>query len=72
MKKTFRMENLDCANCAAKMERKISGIEGVNSVSVNFFAQKMIIDANEDDFENIVSKAQEIVSSVDSECEILR
>ena len=38
MKKKFKMEELDCANCAAKMEAAIKKIEGVNEVSINFLA----------------------------------
>ena len=70
MKKTFQMENLDCANCAAKMEKKISKIEGVNSVSVNFFAQKIVLDAEDAKFDDILNKAKATVKSVDPDCEI--
>ena len=71
MKKTFSMENLDCANCAAKMEDRISKIDGVNSVSVNFFAQKLILDADDVRFDDILREAKAAVKSVDSDCEIL-
>ena len=47
MKKSFVIEELDCAHCAAKIEEEIKKIEGVNSVSVNFLAQKMTIDAQD-------------------------
>ena len=43
MKKIFKLENLDCANCAAKMERAIAKIEGVSAVSVNFMGQRLAI-----------------------------
>lgn len=49
MTKTYRLHNLDCANCAAKVERAINKIDGVNSASVNFFAQKMTVDADDHD-----------------------
>ena len=71
MKKSFEMENLDCANCAAKMEQKISKIEGVNSVSVNFFAQKIVLDADDGMFDDILKQAKQAVKSVDADCEIL-
>ena len=45
MKKTFCLENLDCANCAAKMEHAVSRIDGVNRVSVSFLTQRMTLDA---------------------------
>lgn len=47
MKKIFKMNDLDCAHCADRMEQAISKIKGVNTVSVNFIAQKMIIDADD-------------------------
>lgn len=72
MKKTFKMENLDCANCAAKMEEKVAKIDGVNSVSINFFAQKIVLDVDDARFDEILSKVQKCVASVDSDCEILR
>ena len=44
MVKTYKVANLDCANCAAKLERALSKIDGVNSAAVNFFAQKITLD----------------------------
>lgn len=47
MKKKFKLQDLDCANCAAKMEEAIKKIDGVNDASVNFMMQKMTIDADD-------------------------
>ena len=47
MKKTYAMENLDCANCAAKMEKAILKIDGVKSATVSFFAQKLVLEAED-------------------------
>lgn len=58
MKKTFKMQDLDCANCAAKMENAIRKIAGVQSASVNFMTQKLIIEADEADFSRIVQEAK--------------
>lgn len=71
MKKTFKMQDLDCANCAAKMENAIRKIAGVQSASVNFMTQKLIIEADEADFSRIVQEAKKAVSKVDSDCSIL-
>ena len=71
MKKKFKMEDLDCANCAAKMEAAIKKIDGVNEVSINFLAQKMIIDADDTRFDDIMKEAQAACSKVDPECKIL-
>ena len=54
MKKKFKLEDLDCANCAAKMEEAIKKIEGVNDASVSFMTQKMMVDAVDDKFDDIM------------------
>ena len=71
MKKTYMMEDLDCAHCAAKMEEQIRKLEGVYEVSVNFFAQKMIIELDEERVTDIMKQAQRAVSKVDPHCRIL-
>ena len=49
MRKSFKLENLDCANCAAKMETGINQLPGVNKASISFMTSKLIIDADTDD-----------------------
>ena len=71
MKKVFRMEDLDCAHCAAKMETAIRKIEGVNSASINFIAQKITIDADDEVFDEVLKKAQKAVKMVDPDCRIV-
>ena len=71
MKKSFVIEELDCAHCAAKIEEEIKKIEGVNSVSVNFLAQKMTIDANDEKFDEILKKAVEICKKVEPDCNVI-
>lgn len=71
MKKVFKMQDLDCANCAAKMERAISQIEGVQKVTISFLAQKMTLEADDARFDEIVKQAVVCVKKVDSECEVL-
>ena len=56
MKKTFKLIDLDCANCAAKMEAAIKKLDGVNDASVSFLSQKMTIDAEDDKFDEIVKQ----------------
>ena len=48
MKKTYKLENLDCANCAAKMETAINKMDDVESCTISFMSQKMTIEAAED------------------------
>ena len=70
MKKVFKLEDLDCANCAAKMERAIAGIEGVREVSVSFMTQKLTIDADDEKFEEIMDKAEKLCKKVEPDCEV--
>ncbi len=71
MKKTFNMENLDCANCAAKMEKAILKIDGVTSATVSFFAQKLVLEADDDKWDEVLHRASEAVRRVDADCRIL-
>lgn len=71
MKKTFKLEDLDCANCAAKMEDAISKIPGVNKVTVNFMAQKMILDAEDDKFDAVLKEAAATIKRVEPDCSIV-
>ena len=57
MRKTFELEDLDCANCAAKMEEAIKKLPGVKRVSVNFMTQKMILDAEDSQFDEVLKAA---------------
>lgn len=71
MRKQFKMEDLDCANCAAKMEDAIRKIDGVSYVSISFMAQKMIIEADDSRFDEIMKQAAQAVRKVDRNCEVL-
>lgn len=72
MKKAFRLEDLDCANCAAKMERSVAKIDGVQSVNVSFIAQKMTVEADDDRFEEIMDKVVKTCKKVEPDCKIVR
>lgn len=71
MKKVFKLEDLDCANCAAKMERAIAKIDGVNSVVVSFMSQKMTIDADETRFDDIMKEVVKTCKKVEPDCRII-
>ncbi len=72
MKKVFKMQDLDCANCAAKMETAISKIPGVEKAVMNFMTQKLTLEAADADFERIVEEAQKVITKVDKGCLIIR
>ena len=71
MKKKFKLEDLDCANCAAKMEEAIKKIEGVNDANVSFMTQKMMVDAVDDKFDDIMKEVVKICAKVEPGCKIL-
>lgn len=71
MTKTFMMEDLDCANCARKMEDAIAKIDGVTEVHVNFLTQKMILTADDARFDEIVRLAAKACRRVDPDCRVL-
>ena len=71
MKKTFELEDLDCAACAAKMERKIAKIKGVDSVEVNFMTQKMTIEAADGIFNSVVDEAVKLIEKVEPDCKVI-
>lgn len=71
MKKTFKLEDLDCAHCAQKIEDGIRGIEGVSSVSVNFFAQKLTLEAPDGDFDEILKKAVKVAKKIEPDCTVV-
>ena len=68
MKKVFRLEDLDCANCAAKMEAAILKIDGVSAASVSFLTQKMTIDADEARFDAIMKEVVKVCKKVEPDC----
>lgn len=71
MKKKFKMENLDCANCAAKMEDGIKKIAGVNDAVMNFMMQKLTVDVEDEKFEEIKEQMQAVCSKVEPDCRIV-
>ena len=72
MKKKFKLEDLDCANCAAKMENNIRKIDGVADATVSFMAQKMTVEADDDRFESIMDEVVKVCRKVEPDCEIVR
>ena len=71
MKKTYKMRDLDCANCAAKMEDAIRKLDGVQAVSISFMTQKLTIEAEEDRLDEIMRQAVKVCRKVEPDCEIV-
>lgn len=71
MTKVFRLKDLDCANCAAKMEQCINNIDAVNQASVNFLTQKMMIDADDSQFEQVMQQVVKVCKKIEPDCKII-
>lgn len=72
MRKSFKLQDLDCANCAAKMEDGIKRIEGVRNATVSFMTQKLTLEADDTRFEQIMDEAQRVCKKIEPDCVILR
>ncbi|MEE1279846.1 MAG: cation transporter [Oscillospiraceae bacterium] len=72
MKKVYRLEDLDCANCARKMQDAIAKIEGVSFVSISFMTQKMTLEADDANFDSIIEKAQQAISRIEPDCRLVK
>ncbi len=72
MRKVYKLENLDCANCAAKMEDAIKKIEGVQNASMRFMTQKLVIEADEANMDAIVERAVQVCKKIEPDMTILR
>ena len=70
MKKVFKMVDLDCANCAAKMETAIKKINGVHDATVSFLSQKLTIDADDARFDDIMKEVVKVCKKVEPDCVI--
>lgn len=70
MKKIYRMTDLECANCAAKMEREIGALDGVESVSISFMLQKMTIVTDDEKHSEIMKQAAKICKKIEPDCVI--
>ena len=69
MKKRFKFV-VDCANCAAKVEAAVKKIDGVNDATVNFMAQKMVLDADDARFDEILKEVEAVAKKVEPDCEL--
>ena len=70
MKKTYKLTDLDCAHCAAKMETAIRKLPGVTSASVMFLSQKLILETEADDQTEILKAAVKIIKKIEPDCSV--
>ena len=72
MKRKFRIENLCCANCAAKMEHAISKLEGVECCTISFMTQRLTLEGAEDSFDKLVEQAEAIIRRIEPDCRLTK
>ena len=72
MKKRFLIEDLCCANCAAKMETAIRKLDGVQSANINFLTQKLTLEAEEEHFSRLLDEAERIIKKIEPDCVLIR
>ena len=71
MKKVFKLEDLDCANCAQKMEDGIKKIDGVIDARVNFLSQKLTLEADDAKFDDVLKEAAAVCKRIEPDCRII-
>ena len=71
MKKAFKLEDLDCANCAAKMEAAIRKLPGVQNATVSFMTQKMTLEAEDEKFDEVLQAAIKCIAKVEPDCRVI-
>ena len=71
MKKTFKLDEIDCANCARELQEGLAKLEGVTSVSVNFMTQKLTLEAADAEFDDVLQHFIDYTEEAEPDCEIL-
>lgn len=72
MRKTFKLDEIDCANCARKLQDAICKLDGVEKATVNFLTQKLTLTASDDRFDEVLDRVVELTADIEPDCEILR
>ena len=72
MKRVYKLEGLDCVDCAAKLERKLAAIDGITSANINFMTLKCTLEAEAEKMNEIIEKAREIIKVEEPDVEVKR
>ena len=72
MKKVFKLEGLNCAHCATKIEEKVSKLEGVKSVVINFMTTKMTLESVDENIGDIVEKVKKLINEVEPDVNMVK
>ena len=71
MKKSWPLEDLDCANCAAKMEDAMAKLPGVTKVRVDFFHQTLTLEAPDEIYNEVLAQVVACGKKVEPDCRII-
>lgn len=71
MKRVYKLRDLECANCAAKMEAAVAKLDGVEAVTVNFMTQKLTLEAPDNVFDRVLSEVQSVIKKVEPDCQLI-
>lgn len=72
MRKSYKLDEIDCANCARKLQDKIAALDGVQDASVNFMAQKLTLQAEDAEFDAVLERVVALISDIEPDCEVIR
>ncbi len=72
MRKSFKLDEIDCANCARKLQDELARLDGVDAVSVNFLTQKLTLSAADERFDDVLERVVALAARVEPDCEIVR
>lgn len=70
MKKSFKLTDLDCANCAAKIETAIRKVDGVTAASISFMTQKMELEAADDKFDAVLAEVKKVITKIEPDVSV--
>ena len=72
MRKSFKLDEIDCANCARKLQDELATLDGVDAVSVNFMTQKLTLTAADNRFDEVLDRVVALTARIEPDCEIVR
>lgn len=72
MRKSYKLDEIDCANCARELEEGLAKLDGVKDVKVNFMTQKLTLEADDADFAAVLDRVVKYTADAEPDCEIIR
>lgn len=72
MRASFKLDEIDCANCARELQNKLAALDGVEAASVNFIIQKLTLEAADDAFDEVLERALALIARVEPDCRVIR